>query len=102
MHLFLCMGMEEGDLRGVEEKPLCRSAIEAVAEDGSIQSVGMRGMHTELVRTTGEREEINEVSTILPLFTDGITRDSRFAMFPVHHLTRPVVGVWQERKGDEG
>lgn len=100
MHLFLCMGMEEGDLRGVEEQPLCRSAIEAVAEDGGIQSVGMRGMHTQLVRTTGERVEIHQKDTILPLLTDGITRDSRFAVLPVHHLTRPVVGVRQEGKGD--
>ena len=105
MHLFLRMGVEESDLRcmEVEAGEWCRvygGAIETVAENRSIESIGMRSVHTELVRTAGEGIEINKKRTILPLLANGVTRDRRFTVNKIHHLTWSVVGVGQEGKGD--
>ena len=61
----------------------------------------MGGMDTELVRATGEREEIDEYCAIGSKFAHFIAGDSRFAMFDIHHLTRTVIGVREKRKGDD-
>lgn len=61
----------------------------------------MGGMDTELVRATGEREEINKHRAIRAKFADFTAGDSRFAMFDIHHLARTVIGIREEREGDD-
>ena len=71
--------------------------VEAVAHDGCIQAIWMSGMDAQLVRTTGERIEIDEEGAIGTVFANMIARDSRFAMFETNHLSRSVVRIRQER-----
>ena len=61
----------------------------------------MGGMDTELVRATGEGEEINKHRAIRAKFAHFIAGNSRFAMLDIHHLTRTVIGVREKREGDE-
>ena len=61
----------------------------------------MGGMDTELVRATGEREEINKHRAIWAKFAHFIAGNSRFAMFDIHHLTRTVIGIREKREGDD-
>ena len=61
----------------------------------------MGGVDTKLVRATGEREEINKHRAIRAKFADFTAGDSRFAMFDIHHLARTVIGIREEREGDD-
>ena len=61
----------------------------------------MGGMDTELVRATGEGEEINKHRAILAKCAHFIAGDSRFAMFDIHHLARTVIGIREKWEGDD-
>ena len=67
-------------------------------EDGGIETVGMGGVDAELVGAAGKRKEIDQNSAIRAIFPYFITRNGRFAVLEVHHLSRTVVGIGQEGK----
>ena len=98
MHLFFCDRMHEPDLRGMEHQSFCGRAVQTVPDDRCVESIRMRGMDTQLVRSTGERIEIHEERAVGTLFANMIARDSGLAMRPIYHLPRSVIGIRQERK----
>ena len=64
MHLLLRNRVQKCNLRGVQHKSFPLFSIQSVAEDGGIETIGMRGMDTELVRAAGKRIEIDEECAI--------------------------------------
>ena len=102
MHLFFCRRMKEPYLRGMQHKPFCRStAIEPVAYDRSIQPLRMCRMYPQLVCPTGERKEVNKCPPVRIYLSNGIAGDRRLAMRAVHHLTRTVKRIREQRQIDE-
>lgn len=47
--------MHEADVLGMEEKAGGGCAVEVIAYDGAMQSIGMGGMYTQLVGATRKR-----------------------------------------------
>ena len=95
MHLLLRDGVNETYLRGVEHEPFCGLTIQPISYNRRIQSFGMSGVNTQLVRPTGERKEIHEHRATRSAFAYHIARDSRFAVLPIYHLPRPVIRIGQ-------
>ena len=93
MHLFFCYGMRESNLGGVQVEPVSRRAIQPVAHNWRIQTVGMSRMYAQLVRTAGVRIEIYEDCSVRTPLTQTVACDSRTAVGEFHHLTRAVVRV---------
>lgn len=104
MHLFFCDRMHEPDLRGMEHQTTFAinhspfAIIQPIPDNRRVHSVRMRGMDTQLVRSTGERIEIDDERAVGTLFANMIARDSGLAMRPIYHLPRSVIGIRQERK----
>ena len=64
MHFLLCNRVQKCNLRSVQHKSFAQFSIQSVAEDGGIETIGMRGMDTELVCAAGKRIEIDEECAI--------------------------------------
>jgi hypothetical protein len=47
--------MHEAQLLGVKQEPTLRTAVQRVADDGSAEASGVRGMDTKLMRPAGAR-----------------------------------------------
>ena len=90
--------MDEFQAFGVEVEPCSGFAIERVAEDGRVQSLGMGGVHAELVRPSRQREESDARTASRFVAQDPIARDGRFPMHRVYHLTRTVGRIRAERE----
>ena len=99
MHLFFRSGMHERDFRGMKHKPFSRnSSIQPVAHYRCVQSVRVRSMYTQLVRTACKREEINEDLAVRILLPYGKACESRLAVCCIYHLPRAVEGIRQKRQ----
>ena len=96
MHLLCCYGMYKPYFCSMKHETFGGLTVQAVADDGCVETIGMGGMDAELVGTPGERIEIDEECTVRSLSTDDVTGDGRFAMLAIHHLSWSVVGIWQK------
>ena len=99
MHLFFCRRMKEPYLRGMQHQPFRRStAIEPVADNRCIQTLRMCRMYPQLVCPTGERKEIDKCPPVRIYLSNGIAGDRRLTVRAVHHLTRTVKWIREQRQ----
>ena len=83
--------MAELKFGGVKVEPVGTMTIERVAHDGATQSVGMRTVHAQLVRATGQRPKFH------PVFADkAIFSYPFFTPCMIHHLIRTIHRVGQK------
>lgn len=88
--------MGEGETGGVQIHAVGRGvAIERVAKNGTIETIGVGTMYAKLVGSACEWEEPYSV-----LIYEFITCDSLLALFIVHLLHGTVLKVWGEREVD--
>ena len=82
---------------GMEEEARGMVSVEIIAEDGHIESFGMSTMDTQLMGATCDGMKTHEGVTILLTYY-LIASDGRFAILPIHYLTRTVEIVGRERE----
>ena len=90
--------MGEGQRFGVEVQPVGRLPIEHVPHNRRIQTGRVRGMDTQLVRPSRQREEGDARTASRLVAQDPIARDGRFPMHRVYHLTRTIGRIRAERE----
>jgi hypothetical protein len=92
--------MDEGDALGMEIEAVGGTAIEGVANDRSIEPVGMGGMKTKLMGATRLGIEIDVGTAILGLANHTIMGHGLLARNVVNKLTGTIEIVGSKRKGD--
>lgn len=95
--------MDEFQAFGVEVEPCSGFAIERVAEDGRVQSLGMGGVYAELVRPSrlGIESDAGDARSRVVVGQYFVARDGGFPVFVADYLARTVQWVGEERKRDE-
>ena len=84
--------MHETDILGMEEKAGGRCAVEVIAYDGAMQSVGMGGMYAQLVGAAGKWIE-GDAGCIFRRLQYLIASDGLLALFVINHLMRTIEPV---------
>src|SRR5690606_17164620 len=88
------------DVSGVEVKSVRTCYIQVVADNGMAQTEVVRGVNTQLVRATGQREEMYPCVALLK-GDDFKFRVRRFPTLVTHDWSGTVVKIDPERKVDK-
>ena len=95
--------MDEFQAFGVEVEPCSGFAIEGIAEDGRVQSLGMGGVHAELVRPSrlGIESDAGDARSRVVVGQYFVARGGGLPVFVADYLARAVQRVGEEGKRDE-
>ena len=94
--------MFEGNLLGMEiQSGSLLVAVERIAQDGSIQTLLMGTMHTQLVGSARLGIEGDAEMGAVDALQNFILRNGLLALLVIHHLAGAVQIIGQQRKGDD-
>ena len=102
LHDIARKGVDKPQMRSVKHKAPVRLSIKFITHNGSIETVLMRAMHTQLMRAPRERIESHKgtpASAILLHRQELIFSDSLLAAGIIDLLRRTVEIIGRERKG---
>ena len=91
--------VSEGYGLGMEVQSVACSAVEHVANDGTVKSLWMRSVHSQLVGATSKWCELNQ-GAIATMFQYTVVRYGLFAVLVVDNLSWTVVGIWAQWQVD--
>ena len=78
-----------------------RPAIECITQDGTVQSLGMGTVHTQLVGATGMWSQDHDRMSIAIHSQEFITGLCLLAPLFIHHLTRAIHNVGPQWQPDD-
>ena len=85
-------GVGEGNALGVEHEPGGGCAIQAVADDGAVESPGMRGVDSQLMGAAREQGKGDPCQATTAL-EHTVTGHGRFTELIIYALARTIVNI---------
>lgn len=91
VHFLPCYGVFEPYFSSMKHQSFALVSVEFIAYNGASEPVGVSTVNAQLVGSSGMGVEGYEV-----VGDELIVGDGLLAVFHVHHLPRPVHGVWAQ------